>query len=142
MITTKKKVYEEGFSELRLGWASWDNGSLTKKSLKYSYKDKNGRISRGSPELPIRVVIDLLIFAAENGELFNELNNDTQKKEEKPIATLSREELDKERKDLASAVVIMSDLQNRFPSADFKLAMEQLEARKNQVKQAIDLMTL
>jgi len=36
----------------------------------------------------------------------------------------------------------MSDLQNRFPSTDFKLAMEQLEARKNQVKQAIDLMTL
>jgi hypothetical protein len=141
MITLKKKEYEAGFSELRFGIASWDNGSLTKKSLKYAYQDKNGRISRGSPELPIRVVIDLLLFAAENGALYDEFD-DTQKNEAKPIAALTHEELSQERKDLASAAIILNKLQKRFSSIDFKSIQDQIDTRKSQVKQAIDLMSL
>lgn len=140
MITLKKKEYEKGYSELRFGIASWDDGSLTAKSLKYAYQDKNGRISRGSPELPIGVVIDLLLFAAENGALFDEF--DTSTNEAKPISALTLEELNQERKDLASALIILSKLQNRFSSIDFKSFQEQIEVRKNQVKQAIDLMSL
>ena len=45
MITTHKIPYRNG--ELRIGWASWDNGNLEQRSIKYAYHDSSGKISRG-----------------------------------------------------------------------------------------------
>ena len=67
MIMTKRKSYRDG--DLRVGWASWDEGAYTARSIKYAYQDKTGKISRGAPELPFDILMDMLIFAADEGEL-------------------------------------------------------------------------
>lgn len=66
---TKKYVNDDVEGDLRVGWASWDNGKYTDRSIKYAYKTKKGKISRGSPELPFYILIDMVEFAYEQGEL-------------------------------------------------------------------------
>ena len=73
MIPTYKKPYKNG--DLQIGWASWDKDSTTRKhryqyrSIKYSYPSKNGHISRGAPEIPFDIALDMVALAAAQGEL-------------------------------------------------------------------------
>jgi hypothetical protein len=67
MTPTFVKPYRDG--ELRIGWASWDDGSYEDRSIKYAYPDKSGKISRGCPELPFDILVDMAILANEQGEL-------------------------------------------------------------------------
>lgn len=73
MIPTYTKPYKDG--DLRIGWASWDRDKETKKmrykhrSIKYAYPGENGSISRGAPELPFDILLDMVVVAAEEGEL-------------------------------------------------------------------------
>lgn len=76
MILTRSKPYRNREStDLRIGWASWDKDEATGKhryqqrSIKYSYPGKNGHISRGAPEIPFDIMLDMVVFAAEEGEL-------------------------------------------------------------------------
>ena len=59
--------YRDG--DLRIGWASWDDGSCRARSIKWAYRDKSGKISRGSPEIPFDILLDMVGFAADQGEL-------------------------------------------------------------------------
>jgi hypothetical protein len=52
--------------ELRLGIASWDDGSGTSKSIKYTWFDKIGRAARGG-ELPVEALHQALEFAIREG---------------------------------------------------------------------------
>ncbi len=52
--------------EIRLGIASWDDGSGTAKSVKYAWFDKNGKTARGG-ELPVEVLAQALDFAIRRG---------------------------------------------------------------------------
>ena len=52
--------------EIRLGIASWDDGSNTAKSVKYTWFDKNGKGARGG-ELPVEALPQALDFAIRNG---------------------------------------------------------------------------
>ncbi len=52
--------------EIRLGIASWDDGSNTAKSVKYTWFDKNGNAARGG-ELPVEALPQALDFAIRNG---------------------------------------------------------------------------
>ncbi|MEW5994506.1 MAG: hypothetical protein AB1744_08935 [Candidatus Zixiibacteriota bacterium] len=54
--------------EIRLGIASWDDGSGTAKSFKYTWFDKNGRAARGG-EIPVEVLPQALDFAIRKGYL-------------------------------------------------------------------------
>lgn len=67
MITTFKTPYEDG--ELRIGWASWDNGELTDRSIKYAYQDSSGKISRGAPEISFDVLAAMFKLAVQQGEI-------------------------------------------------------------------------
>jgi hypothetical protein len=67
MIPTFTKRYRDG--ELRIGWASWDKGKYRDKSIKYAYRDESGKISRGCPEVPFDILVDMVILAKEQGEL-------------------------------------------------------------------------
>ena len=73
MIPTYKKPYKDG--DLQIGWASWDKDRDTGKhryqhrSIKYSYPSKNGYISRGAPEIPFDISLDMVALAATQGEL-------------------------------------------------------------------------
>lgn len=75
MITTFKIPYEDG--ELRIGWASWDNGKLKERSIKYAYQDCSGKISRGAPEISFGVLAAMYRLAVEQGEIsVSEMDSD------------------------------------------------------------------
>ena len=73
MIPIYKKPYKDG--DLQIGWASWDKDAISgkqqyqKRSVKYSYPSKNGHISRGAPEIPLDIMLDMAVYAAEHGVL-------------------------------------------------------------------------
>lgn len=58
--------------ELRIGWASWDKRAYKDRSIKWAYLDKSGKISRGGPEIPFDILLDMLKYAADQGELDND----------------------------------------------------------------------
>lgn len=55
-------------NEIRLGVASWDDGSGTAKSVKYTWFDKNGKVARGG-EMPVAALPQALEFAIRQGYL-------------------------------------------------------------------------
>ncbi len=85
MVPIYRKPYDDG--ELLLGWPTWDpTGKDGKMSVKYSYKLKSGRPSRGAPEVPIRIAVDMIIFAGE----YNQLTQDEIKRLQKMLNQLSK----------------------------------------------------
>jgi hypothetical protein len=52
--------------EIRLGVASWDDGSNTAKSVKYTWFAKNGKPARGG-EFPVEALPQALESAIRNG---------------------------------------------------------------------------
>jgi hypothetical protein len=54
--------------EIRLGTASWDDGSGTAQSVKYTWFVKNGRAARGG-EFPVEALPQALGFAIRKGYL-------------------------------------------------------------------------
>ena len=58
---------EDG-EEIRLGVASWDDGSRTRMSVKFTWFDKNGRAARGG-EIPVEALPQALTFAIQKGYL-------------------------------------------------------------------------
>jgi hypothetical protein len=62
----KERVKSNENAELRLGIASWDDGSGTSKSIKYTWFDKLGRACRGG-EMPIEALSQARDFAIREG---------------------------------------------------------------------------
>jgi len=71
MIPTHTEPYQDGelLGELRVGWASWDDGHYQARSIKWAYPNASGKISRGCPELPFYILVDMVIAAKRLGEL-------------------------------------------------------------------------
>ncbi len=67
MITKEREpVKTDKNCELRLGIATWDDGSEKHKSIKYTWFDKNGKACRGG-EMPVEALPQALEFAIKNG---------------------------------------------------------------------------
>ncbi len=62
----KERVKGNEKDELRLGIASWDDGSGTSKSIKYTWFDKLNRAARGG-EMPMNALPQALDFAIREG---------------------------------------------------------------------------
>jgi hypothetical protein len=62
----EEPVAEDPNATLRLGIASWDKGDGTMKSVKYAWRDKNGRVCRGG-EVPIESLEQMMDFAKKHG---------------------------------------------------------------------------
>lgn len=62
----KEKVKGTKKDELRLGIASWDDGTGTSKSIKYTWFDKLGRAARGG-EMPVEALQQAYEFAIREG---------------------------------------------------------------------------
>jgi hypothetical protein len=60
--------------ELRFGWASWDDGSHTSRSVKYMYRAEDGRWSRSSPEVPLDRLVQMVLFVKKVGGLDDDLS--------------------------------------------------------------------
>lgn len=54
--------------QIRLGIASWDDGTRTARSFKYTWFDKNGKAARGG-EIPVEALPQAIDFAIRNGYL-------------------------------------------------------------------------
>ena len=44
-------------------------GDFKSRSIKYAYRDKSGKVSRGCPELPFDVLVEMVIVALKQKEL-------------------------------------------------------------------------
>ena len=62
----REKARNNPNCEIRLGIASWDDGSGVSKSIKYTWFDKNGKAARGG-EFPVEALPQALEFAIKNG---------------------------------------------------------------------------
>jgi len=62
----KEPVKGSQKDELRLGIASWDDGSGKSKSIKYTWFDKLGRACRGG-EMPVETLHQAVAFAVREG---------------------------------------------------------------------------
>ncbi|MGV8838779.1 MAG: hypothetical protein ACWA6X_00595 [Bauldia sp.] len=133
MIPTFVLPYRNG--ELRIGWASWDDGRFTERSIKWAYRDKSGKISRGSPEVPLDVLLDMLLVAYSQGEV-DHLSSQRAASAKVNLADFSRSELELERRDLTQALASLQAILARFPSTKAHMApvYDGLGARLDLVK--------
>lgn len=134
MITTHKIPYRNG--ELRIGWASWDNGNLEQRSIKYAYHDSSGKISRGSPELPFEVLVDMFRLAADQGELDRVMPESVATKA-RQVSELSLKELREEKKKLSEALRRIQGLLAEIPWANWKPIYNEIGAWLEIVKMEI-----
>lgn len=65
-VEYREKAKNDTNCELRLGIASWDDGTRTAKSIKYTWFDKNGKAARGG-EFPVDALPQALDFAIRKG---------------------------------------------------------------------------
>jgi hypothetical protein len=130
MTPTFKIPYARG--ELRIGWASWDDGSMQKRSIKYAYADSAGKISRGCPEVPIEILADMFVLALDQNEIAPE-EIDTPRRQ-KPTAKMSKNELTSENIALAQASARLLILIQNYPWLDCQAVYEQLATRRNSVQ--------
>ncbi len=70
MVPIYRKTVNGENGELWLGWPTWDpQGRDRKMSVKFVYPRSDGRPARSSPEVPIDVMVQMVAFAAELGQL-------------------------------------------------------------------------
>ena len=134
MITTYKVPYRDG--ELRIGWASWDDGKYESRSIKYAYRDSSGKISRGSPELPFDVLVDMLLLAEDQGELGATMP-ESAARDVRDASQLSLAELKDERTTLSVALRRLQVLMAEIRWAQWQPIHDQLGARLDALKHEI-----
>jgi hypothetical protein len=134
VVPTYKIPYRDG--ELRIGWASWDDGSFTKRSIKYAYPDGSGKISRGSPELPFDILVDMCLLASEQKEL-EELWKPTRVPKASPVDGATNRELQDEKKRLTLALLRLQQLILDVPWAEWASVYDPIGSRLEAVKAEI-----
>ena len=134
MITTYKVPYRDG--ELRIGWASWDDGEYESRSIKYAYQDSSGKISRGSPELSFETLVDMVLLADDQGELAAFVP-ESAAREVRDASQLSLAELKDERNTLSLALRRIQVLMSEVRWADWQPVHDQLGARLEALKHEI-----
>jgi hypothetical protein len=135
MIPTYKIPYRDG--ELRIGWASWDDGSLTARSIKYAYPDGSGKISRGSPELPFDILVDMCMLAAQQGEL-EDLSKPGRVQTLPSLEKAKARELQDEKKRLTIALMRVQQIAMDVPWADWARVFDPIRTRLEAVKAELD----
>jgi hypothetical protein len=129
MIPTYTEPYRDG--ELRIGWASWDEGNFKERSIKYAYRDASGKISRGSPELPFDILVDMLMLAGAQGELRSELRRPANAVD---LAKASVDDLREERRRVTVALMTLQNLGMEFPWVEWGGVYNTLGDRLEEVK--------
>jgi len=134
VIPTYKIPYRDG--ELRIGWASWDDGSYTARSIKYAYPDGSGKISRGSPEIPFDILVDMCLLAAEQKEL-DDLWTPTRTPKPASLAAATKQELLDEKKRLTIVLMRLTQLTTDVPWVDWASVYNPIASRLEDVKSKI-----
>lgn len=132
MIPTYVIPYRDG--ELRIGWASWDDGRFKDRSIKYAYRDASGKISRGSPEVPFEILADMLMLAVAQGELKPTSRRPTVRDLDKA----NKAQLSDEKKRLTVALMTLDHLMMEFGWANWNQIYQQLGQRLQSVKSELE----
>ena len=132
MITTHKVPYRRG--ELRIGWASWDNGKYEQRSIKYAYRDSSGKISRGSPEVPFDVLVAMVLLAAEQKELDDIMPKTAEADDPPHVSQISPKQLADEKDVLTVALMRLQGLIADIPWANWQPIYDQIGGRFEAVK--------
>ena len=134
MITTYKIPYGDG--ELRIGWASWDDGQYESRSIKYAYRDSSGKISRGCPELPFDVLVAMLVLAADQKEL-DEVMPETLANPLGDVSDASLAGLRDEKKLLSLVLIRLLGLISDVPWVNWQPVYNQVGVRLDAVRDEI-----
>ena len=137
MVPTYTIPYRDG--ELRIGWASWDKGAYKERSIKYAYPDSSGKISRGSPELPFDILIDMLLLAADQKELDQHTQKLTRAPSGRPLDQVTVQELQDEKKSLTMALMRLQQLAAEVRWVDWATVYDPIGSRLEAVKEELDL---
>lgn len=139
MIPTYIFPYPKGGegAELRIGWASWDDGNFTERSIKFAYRDDSGKISRGAPELPFYVLLDMCALAYEQNELKDLLPR--RSPAPAPVEDATLRELQDEKKSLSLVIARLQRLMMDVKWADWKAVYNQIGGRLEAVKAEIEI---
>lgn len=129
MIPTYTEPYRDG--ELRIGWASWDHGEYKARSIKYAYPDSSGKISRGSPELPFDILIDMLLLAGQQNELRPHLS--PVRGQPAAPSSMSKQELIEERKQLNVVLMRLQGVMMDAPWANWEPIYDEVGARREKL---------
>ncbi len=132
MIPTHVIPYRNG--ELRIGWASWDDGSFKDRSIKWAYRDQSGKISRGSPEIPFDILMDMIDLALRQGEMKPHLPAQSKAND---VTAMSKSDLIEERRALAARLMQLQAMIMEMPWANWQAIYDQLGMRYEQVKAEI-----
>ena len=135
MIPTYVQPYRHG--ELRIGWASWDNGTFSHRSIKWAYQDASGKISRGSPEIPFDILIDMVDLAYQHNEISPHLPPPSGIVHD--VTKLTKSQLVEERKVIAAHLGSVQRLIAALPWVDWEKAYNAIGARYEAVKAEINL---
>ena len=136
MVPTFTIPYRDG--ELRIGWASWDKGTFKERSIKYAYPDSSGKISRGSPELPFDILIDMLLLAADQKEIASATTRLTQPPAPQPLDKMSAQELRDEKQALTIALMRLQQLAMEIRWANWTAVYDPLGLRLEAVNIELD----
>ena len=130
MIPTFKVPYRDG--ELRIGWASWDKGKFQHRSIKYAYPDSSGKISRGSPELPFDILMDMVFLSYSENELPQATNSSPSPIED--VSVMDYDNLKSEEKNLKASLILLQHMLSLHKWADFNPLYDQIGSRLDKVK--------
>lgn len=118
---------------MRIGWASWDDGSLTERSIKYPYPDASGKISRGCPELPFDILVDMCLRAADNDELASQWKPQ-RTRTPLNVEKMADGDLEEEKKMLTIALLRLIQLEMDVRWADWAKVHGPISSRLEEVK--------
>lgn len=137
MIPTRVFPYTHGTvsGEIRIGWASWDDGSYTDRSIKWAYPDASGKVSRGAPELPFDILIDMVDIAMTEGELTPFLP--ALSGQLKDLTKATKQELRDEKKALSAIIGRLMLLMRDVPWANWQPVYDKIGAYYEAVKREL-----
>jgi hypothetical protein len=67
MVVLYRREAESHTGELQIGWPSWDEkGEHGKLSVRFAYKRSDGKFSRTSPEMPLKILYEMVGFLGDS----------------------------------------------------------------------------
>ncbi|MFA6124544.1 hypothetical protein [Sphingomonas sp.] len=108
---------------------------MTARSIKYAYPDASGKISRGSPELPFDILVDMLVLAGDQKEIDESLPTLGDPNLADP-ATMSDQDLKDEKTVLSTTLIRLQPLVVAVRWAEWSV-YDQIGARLDAIRAEI-----
>ena len=102
-----------------------------------TYPDTSGKVSRGCPELPFDILVDMCVLASDQKEL-EDFWKPGRNPKAAPVEKATADELNEERKRLTVALTRLQQLAMDVPWADWAHVYDPIRVRLEEVKIEIE----